>query len=267
MSQIAAYALSLLLIQKVFIGPTPTVRADFIEEVKQLPTVTKEYAVALPSKIKTFIAAKKLEKEIVSRTPPPWVFEPLPGEVSPTMRPRPTRVPGDPGVDPTQAPEAPQPTSPESGQPQRPIDQPQPTRVPQPTRAPLQPTSAPADASSLEQQVVQLINQRRRSAGLGEVQIDGHLTTAARGHSTYMSSSKKCGHTGANNSNPFDRAKDAGYRGQVIGETVGCGFMTAEGVVQGWWDSPGHKAILTSQNARQIGLGWVNNYQTALVAR
>jgi uncharacterized protein YkwD len=116
--------------------------------------------------------------------------------------------------------------------------------------------------------MLQLINQRRKEAGLQEMSLDGHLSTAARDHSTYMAGGRgRCGHVGEGGSSPFERAKSAGYNGQVIGETVACSYTTAQGAVDGWWSSPPHKAILMSPNGRQIGLGWANNYQTALVAR
>ncbi|KXK10446.1 MAG: Cysteine-rich secretory protein family protein [Microgenomates bacterium OLB23] len=133
---------------------------------------------------------------------------------------------------------------------------------------PAQPTSIPASPTTLEQQILELINQRRTAAGLQTVTIDGALSTAARNHSTYMASSRVgCTHIGQNGSSPLDRAKSAGYNGQVIGETVACGYTTALGAVDGWWSSPPHKAILTSPNARQIGIGWAQNHQTALMAR
>lgn len=273
-AQILGYMMSVFLVQKVFLGPVPTVRAEFIHEVQELPSTAREYVMAMPTKIKEFASRIKAKKEFASKTPPPWVFEPLPGEVIPTTSGRytgPTRTPREsPNYPlPTSRPGEVQPTS-QPGQP-RPTDQPeqiQPTRAPLPTRSPAQPTSAPADPSILEQDMLVIINQRRKAAGLQEMSFDGHLTNAARGHSQYMSGgSGRCGHVGASGSSPFDRAKTAGYNGQVIGETVACGYRTAQAAVDGWWSSPPHKAILMSQNGRQIGLGWSNNYQTALVAR
>ena len=41
-----------------------------------------------------------------------------------------------------------------------------------------------------------------------------------------------------------------------MGEVVGCGYTTPQGVVDGWWNSPGHYAIATDPNANDIGCGW-----------
>ena len=271
-AQILGYMVSVFLIQNVFLGPVPTVRAEFIHEVQAFPSTAREYVVAMPAKLKNIVSGIKAKKERASKTPPPWVFEPLPGEVIPTTSGRytgPTRGPREPSPLPTNRPGEQVPPS-QPGQPQ-PTEQPeriQPTRAPQPTRPPAQPTSAPANPSALEQEMLTIINQRRKAAGLQEMSLDGRLTDASSGHSQYMSGGRgRCGHVGASGSSPFDRAKTAGYNGQVIGETVACGYTSAQAAVDGWWSSPPHKAILMSQNGRQIGLGWSNNYQTALVAR
>lgn len=272
LAQIGAYFVTIVLIERVFLGPAPTVRAEFIYEVQSLPQTARTYIAETPAKISSFIARLKERKELASKTPPPWVFEPVPDEVIPTQSGRyagPTRSPKESPNDPQQPTSQPQEPLPTDQQ--RQPDQPRevlPTRAPQPTRPPAQPTSVPASPSTLEQQMLALINQRRKAAGLQEMSLDGHLTTAARDHSSYMSGGRgRCGHVGAGGSSPFDRAKTAGYNGQVIGETVACSYTSAQAAVDGWWSSPPHKAILMSQNGRQIGLGWSNNYQTALVAR
>lgn len=265
LAQVVGYIVSVLLVQKVFLGPAPVVRAEFMHDVQQLPYTTRDYFASLPVKIKRFVAEKKLQKEIDTRNPPPWVFEPLPGEVLPTDRTRPTQQPtSQPDIQPTNPPAQPPPDEQKPNESQ-PTAQPP---APRPTRPSVQPTSAPANPSTLEQQVVQIINQRRREAGLNELSVDGYLSNAARGHSQYISGGRgRCGHIGQGGSSPLDRARTAGYRGQIIGETVACGYTTAQTAVDGWWSSPPHKAVLMTPAARQIGMGWANNYQTALVAR
>ena len=41
-----------------------------------------------------------------------------------------------------------------------------------------------------------------------------------------------------------------------MGEVVGCGYNSPRGVVDGWWGSSAHYAILTNSNADEIGCGW-----------
>lgn len=92
--------------------------------------------------------------------------------------------------------------------------------------------------------------------GLGELRIDPALVSAARRLSNDIGPAGLCQHTGTDGSTPWSRIADAGYTGNALGEVVGCGFSTAQGVVDAWWNSPGHYAILTDPNANDVGCGW-----------
>lgn len=101
--------------------------------------------------------------------------------------------------------------------------------------------------------------------GLSILSVNSQLVAAARRHSKDLSERGFCGHTGSDNSTPWTRAREAGYTGRVYGETVGCGYPTAAAVVDAWWGSPGHKAVLTYSGATVIGMGWWERRQTAMV--
>ncbi len=110
--------------------------------------------------------------------------------------------------------------------------------------------------SAEERQTVDLINQRRASMGLGQLQVNMSLTQASRRHSSDIGPARLCQHEGTDGSSPWDRIAQAGYAGFAMGEVVGCNFPTAQSVVDGWWASPGHYAILTDAAAVNIGCGW-----------
>jgi uncharacterized protein YkwD len=113
--------------------------------------------------------------------------------------------------------------------------------------------------SVVEQQTVDLINARRAAMGLGALRVDLALTSAARRHSNDIGPTGLCQHNGTDGSSPWDRIAQAGYGGSAMGEVVGCGFTTAQGVVDGWWGSPGHYAILTDPGANDLGCAWYVN--------
>lgn len=113
--------------------------------------------------------------------------------------------------------------------------------------------------SAVEQQTVDLINSRRAAMGLGSLQVNAALTMAARRHSNDIGPLGLCQHNGTDGSSPWDRIAQAGYTGSAMGEVVGCGYTTAQGVVDGWWGSSGHYAILTDANANDIGCAWYIN--------
>jgi uncharacterized protein YkwD len=110
-----------------------------------------------------------------------------------------------------------------------------------------------------EQQTVDLINGRRVAMGLAPLRVNQQLTSAARRHSNDIGPAGICSHTGTDGSSPWDRIDQAGYAGFGMGEVVGCGYTTPQGVVDGWWASPGHYGILTDPGANDIGCGWYIN--------
>lgn len=110
-----------------------------------------------------------------------------------------------------------------------------------------------------EQQTVDMINARRAALGLGPLRVNQQLTAATRRHSNDIGPPGICSHTGTDGSSPWDRIAQAGYLGDAMGEVVGCGYTTPQAVVDGWWGSPGHYAILADPNANDIGCGWYIN--------
>lgn len=110
--------------------------------------------------------------------------------------------------------------------------------------------------SAQERQTVDLINQRRAGMGLSQLQVNMSLTQAARRHSADIGPARLCQHNGTDGSSPWDRIAQAGYAGFAMGEVVGCNFASAQGVVDGWWNSPGHYGILVDPTAVNIGCGW-----------
>lgn len=140
----------------------------------------------------------------------------------------------------------------------------------------LSPTAAPqvisANSSNItlnEQATVDAINQRRKDAGLGILSVNDQLIAAARRESNDNARHSRCDHTGTDGSSPWSRGKDAGFNGQMHGETITCGVNTPGEIVEWWWNSPSHKEILTKPEVKQIGLGWSDTtpvYATAVVA-
>ncbi|MFL5734902.1 MAG: S-layer homology domain-containing protein [Chloroflexia bacterium] len=110
--------------------------------------------------------------------------------------------------------------------------------------------------TALEQATVDMINSRRAAMGLGGLRLNPSLTVASREHSNDIGPAGVCQHNGTDGSSPWDRIAQAGYTGDAMGEVVGCGYNSAQGVVDAWWASSGHYAILTDPNANSIGCGW-----------
>ena len=63
-------------------------------------------------------------------------------------------------------------------------------------------------------------------------------------------------HTGLDGLQPWDRALNAGYNYQAIGENIAAGQLTAAEVVQAWVDSPSHLANILNPVFTEIGVGF-----------
>lgn len=121
---------------------------------------------------------------------------------------------------------------------------------------------ATAPAMTFEEaETIRLINERRAALGLGTLRIDFALNSAARRHASDIGPQGLCQHNGTDGSSPWDRIAEAGYGGWGAGEVVGCNYRTPLEIVDGWWASPGHYAVLTDPAVNDIGCGWWINDQ------
>ncbi len=108
--------------------------------------------------------------------------------------------------------------------------------------------------AALEAEVIDLVNTERRRARCPEVHLDERLRSAARGHSADMAKHNEMSHDGSDGSSPWDRARRAGYDA-ALSENVAVGYATAEAVMDGWMNSPGHRENILNCEARATGVG------------
>lgn len=108
----------------------------------------------------------------------------------------------------------------------------------------------------LTAEVVRLTGAERAAAGLGPLAVDPLLTHAAQDHSTGMATRDFYAHTDPDGREPWDRARAAGARHRGIGENIACGQRSAAEVVEGWMNSPGHRANILRPDFTHIGVGY-----------
>ncbi|AKJ09830.1 lipoprotein [Streptomyces incarnatus] len=147
-------------------------------------------------------------------------------------------------------------------------------RTPRPTAtassAP-KPTPTPtATASGAVARVVQLVNAERAKAGCHPLTVNPELAKAAQAHSADMAAHQNMSHTGSDGSSPGDRITRAGYSWSAYGENVAYGYATPEQVMNGWMNSPGHRANILNCSYKEIGVGlaqpgsyWTQDFGTA----
>ncbi|WP_345655680.1 CAP domain-containing protein, partial [Streptomyces tremellae] len=114
----------------------------------------------------------------------------------------------------------------------------------------------PAGLDRLTAEVVRLTCAERAAAGLGQLAADPLLARAAQAHSADMVGRDFYAHTDPDGRQPWDRARAAGATHRGIGENIACGQRSAAEVVQGWMNSPGHRANILRPDFTHIGVGY-----------
>ncbi|MFJ9152226.1 CAP domain-containing protein [Streptomyces sp. NPDC102270] len=114
----------------------------------------------------------------------------------------------------------------------------------------------PADLTRTCEEVVGLTNRERARAGLPPLAVDPLLARAAQAYSTDMAVRAFYSHTSPEGTQPWDRAAAAGSGRRSIGENIACGQRSAAEVVEGWMNSPGHRANILKPGFTHIGIGF-----------
>ncbi|MGH4126097.1 MAG: CAP domain-containing protein [Clostridium sp.] len=131
-----------------------------------------------------------------------------------------------------------------------------------PAPAPVKPASTKIPAATnltennkLEKEVVTLVNQERAKQGLAPLKENAQLSNVARYKSEDMVANNYFSHTSPTYGSPFDMMKKFGITYTAAGENIAMGQQTAASVMNGWMNSPGHKANILSVNFTEIGVG------------
>lgn len=117
------------------------------------------------------------------------------------------------------------------------------------------------DTARVEREMLARSNAFRAEQGLPPVQPQGAISNAAREFARYMARTDRYGHE-ADGRTPVQRTQAQGYPHCMVAENIAMlydsrGFSEgalARGFVQGWIESPGHRANLLSPEATDIGL-------------
>lgn len=107
---------------------------------------------------------------------------------------------------------------------------------------------------SYARQVVELVNRERRKAGLNSLTIDTKIESAAliRAKEIQVSFS----HTRPNGSSFSTVLTENGINYRGSGENIAWGQRSPEEVMNGWMNSPGHRANILNSRFTKIGVGY-----------
>lgn len=122
------------------------------------------------------------------------------------------------------------------------------------------------DTAQVSQRALSLVNAARAKARkCGATQfaaappltLSAMLSRAALVHSQDMAKKDFFEHKGSDGSTVGIRTARVGYVWRTVGENIAIGPQTAEVVVQGWIDSPGHCANIMSPAFTEMGIAFV----------
>ncbi|MDI6098762.1 CAP domain-containing protein [Actinoplanes sp. NEAU-A12] len=149
-------------------------------------------------------------------------------------------------------------------------------RVKSSAPAPNSTTKAPSGgdtaSSAVAAEVVRLVNVERQKAGCSGLSSESRLEAAAQKHSELQAERNSMSHQLPGEAGMSDRVTAEGYRWRSVGENVAAGYSSAASVMDGWMNSPGHKANILNCGFKEIGVGlaksssgtqyWTQNFAT-----
>jgi uncharacterized protein YkwD len=109
---------------------------------------------------------------------------------------------------------------------------------------------------SEERAFLDLINDYRRSQGVGALSLNDNLGAAADYHSRDMAKKNYFKHTLKNGDTAEQNIRRFGYTNYVaVGENIAAGYETANDAMKAWKSSPGHDRNMRSGRFTEIGIG------------
>jgi uncharacterized protein YkwD len=126
---------------------------------------------------------------------------------------------------------------------------------------------ASAQAPILASRALQLVNEvRARGARCGDrsfgpappMKLSDTLAGVAFGHAADMARHNYFEHEDLTGRSPADRVRAVGYQEKLVGENIAYGPKSAEEVVQGWLDSPGHCENIMDPRFAEMGIAYAS---------
>lgn len=86
---------------------------------------------------------------------------------------------------------------------------------------------------------------------------DEYLTEAARCHALDMAENQFFSHDGSDGHDEVERADEAGYESDYVGENLAMGQSTPNDAVEAWLESPGHCENIMHRAYRDTGTAYI----------
>lgn len=114
-----------------------------------------------------------------------------------------------------------------------------------------------SENQSFAMQVINLVNQERAKEGLPALTFDAGIEKAALVRA--KETEKSFSHTRPDGRGFSTALTEAGVTFREAGENIAYGQKTPQQVMEGWMNSPGHRANIMNKNYTKIGVGYYQN--------
>ncbi len=108
------------------------------------------------------------------------------------------------------------------------------------------------------QKVLNSTNIQRQNNGLPPLKYSSVLSESATKKANDMFTNNYWAHTSPSGTSPWDFFKAVDYHYTIAGENLARDFYDTESLMNGWMNSPTHKANIINSKYQEIGIGVVN---------
>lgn len=122
--------------------------------------------------------------------------------------------------------------------------------------------NAPKDdtMTAKESSVLDLVNKERAKQGLSALKGDSTLNKVASAKASDMKNKNYFDHNSPTYGSPFEMMKTFGVTYNYAGENIAKGYDSASSVMQGWMNSPGHRANILNPNFTHMAVAEDGQY-------
>lgn len=116
------------------------------------------------------------------------------------------------------------------------------------------PPARPSYTAVTDAALVEAMNRQRAAHGLGPLRLNTRLSLAAQDRVTDMFEQRYFDHVAPDGTQPFTWVTRRGYAYRTVGENLAVGYTSADRVVHGWMNSPGHRRNILGRGFDEIGI-------------
>lgn len=120
------------------------------------------------------------------------------------------------------------------------------------------------EPSAIEREIWTIVNEERAKEGLAPLKLAKDLSYVARVKSQDMKDHNYFDHQSPTYGSPFSMMSDFGLTFSLAGENIAGGYTDAADVMNGWMNSPGHRANILTPEYEEIGIGVYGRYYTQM---